>query len=156
MNEPRRSFLKKTLAVSTYALVSTLGCLTPLKDIAKWQAENFTQGPFEDSLKRLFKDQPIIQSKDIEVKIPTIAENGSVVPITVNSRLSDVKAISIFVAKNPVPLAARFELSPELSPFVSARLKMAETSDVIVIAETGSGLYSAKQLVKVTIGGCGG
>jgi sulfur-oxidizing protein SoxY len=33
---------------------------------------------------------------------------------------------------------------------------MAETSDVIVIAQAGDNLYSARQTVKVTIGGCGG
>jgi len=156
MTETRRAFIKKSLAVSAYSLASTLGWLTPLKAMAQWRAENFTPGKLDDSITRLYKRQKIADSKDIEFKIPTIAENGAVVPLTVSSRLGDVRAISIFVAKNPVPLAARFELSPELDPFVSARIKMAETSDVIVVAETGSGLYSARQLVKVTIGGCGG
>jgi sulfur-oxidizing protein SoxY len=156
MTESRRSFLKKTLAFSAYSLVTSLGFLAPFRVFAEWQAENFKQGPLEDSLKSLFKDQPIRESQDIEIKIPLIAENGAIVPITVSSRLPDIRTISIFVAKNPVPLAARFELSSDLDPFVSARLKMAETSDVIAIAETGSGLYSARQRVKVTIGGCGG
>ncbi|MGJ0485307.1 MAG: thiosulfate oxidation carrier protein SoxY [Methylomicrobium sp.] len=156
MTETRRSFLKKSLAFSAYSLVSTLGLLAPLRVFAKWQTENFKPGPLEDSLKQLFKNQPIAESKDIELKIPLIAENGAVVPITVSSRLPELRTLSIFVAKNPVPLAARFELSPELDPFVSARLKMAETSEVIAVAETASGLYSARQLVKVTIGGCGG
>jgi len=156
MTETRRAFIKKTLSVSVYSIASTLGWLTPLKATAQWQAENFTPGKLDDSITRLYKGQKIADSKDIELKIPTIAENGAVVPLTVSSRLGDIRAISIFVAKNPVPLAARFELSPELDPFVSARIKMAETSDVIVVAETGSGLYSTRQLVKVTIGGCGG
>jgi sulfur-oxidizing protein SoxY len=152
----RRSFLRKSLVFSAYSLASTLGLFAPLKVFAQWQAENFKQGPFEESLKQLFKNQPISESKDIEIKIPLIAENGAVVPITVSSSLPDIRTISIFVAKNPVPLAARFELSPALDPFVSARLKMAETSEVIAVAETDAGLYSARQLVKVTIGGCGG
>jgi sulfur-oxidizing protein SoxY len=152
----RRSFLRKSLAFGAYSLASTLGLLAPLKVFAEWQAENFKPGPLEASLKQLFKGQKITESKDIELKIPLIAENGAVVPITVGSSLPGVRTVSIFVAKNPVPLAARFELSPDLDPFVSARLKMAETSDVIAVAETASGLYSARQLVKVTIGGCGG
>jgi sulfur-oxidizing protein SoxY len=152
----RRSFLKKSLAFSACSLASTLGLLAPLKVFAAWQTENFKPGPLEESLKRLFNDQKITESRDIEIKIPLIAENGAVVPITVSSSLPDIRTISIFVAKNPVPLAARFELAPDLEPFVSARLKMAETSEVIAVAETGSGLYSARQLVKVTIGGCGG
>jgi len=156
MTETRRAFIKKTLSVSAYSLASTLGWLMPLKAMSQWRAENFTPGKLDDSITRLYQGQKIADSKDIELKIPTIAENGAVVPLTVSSRLGDVRAVSIFVAKNPVPLAARFELSLELDPFVSARIKMAETSDVIVVAETGSGLYSARQLVKVTIGGCGG
>jgi len=156
MSATRRAFIKKTLSVSAYSLASTLGWLMPLKAMAQWRAENFTPGKLDDSITRLYQGQKIADSKDIELKIPTIAENGAVVPLTVSSRLGDVRAVSIFVAKNPVPLAARFELSLELDPFVSARIKMAETSDVIVVAETGSGLYSARQLVKVTIGGCGG
>ncbi|WP_031431641.1 thiosulfate oxidation carrier protein SoxY [Methylomicrobium agile] len=152
----RRSFLGKSLAFSAYSLASTLGLFAPLKVFAEWRAENFKQGPLEESLKRSFKDQKITESKDIEIKIPLIAENGAIVPITVSSSLPGVSTVSIFVAKNPVPLAACFELSPDLDPVVSARLKMAETSEVIAVAETSGGLYSARQLVKVTIGGCGG
>ncbi|MBL1264189.1 thiosulfate oxidation carrier protein SoxY [Candidatus Methylomicrobium oryzae] len=152
----RRSFLKKSLAFSACSFASTLGLLAPPKVFAEWRVENFKQVPLEESLKRLFKDQKITESKDIEIKIPLIAENGAIVPITVSSSLPGVRAVSIFVAKNPVPLAVRFELSPDLDPFVSARLKMAETSEVIAVAETDRGFYSARQLVKVTIGGCGG
>jgi len=156
MTATRRSFIKKTLTAGAGALASTLGWLTSLKALAAWQAENFKQGPLDDALKRLFNDQKITDSQAIAIRIPTIAENGAVVPITVSSTLPDVRAVSILVAKNPAPLAARFELSPELDTFVSARLKMAETSEVIAVAETGSGLYAARQVVKVTIGGCGG
>lgn len=156
MTVTRRAFIKKSLAFSACSFASVLGWLTSFKAIAQWPAEYFKQGPLEESLQRLFAKQKITESQDVEIKIPLIAENGTVVPVTVSSRLPDVRTVSIFVAKNPVPLAARFELSPELDAFVSARLKMAETSDVIAVAETGRGLYSARQLVKVTIGGCGG
>lgn len=156
MTGNRREFLKKNLAFGAYTAISALGWLVSPTALADWKAENFTPGKLDDSLKRLFQDRKITETRQIEIKIPKIAENGAVVPITVSSSLADVRAVSILVAKNPVPLAARFELSPDLDPFVSARLKMAETSDVIVIAETGAGLFSARELVKVTIGGCGG
>ena len=41
-------------------------------------------------------------------------------------------------------------------PAVANRLKMARTSNVIVLAEAGGKLYSATKEVKVTVGGCGG
>lgn len=144
----RRRFLKQLLALCAAAL--------PLPVFAKWQAENFKSGKLDEMVARLFNGQPLVESNAIELKIPTIAENGAVVPITVSATLPNVSAITILVEKNPVPLAARFELAPELAPFVSARLKMAETCDVIAVVESSGYLYSAKQLVKVTIGGCGG
>ena len=152
----RREFIKKTLALSAYAVAAAGGWLTSFTAQAQWPTENFTQGKFDDTLARLFKDRKITETDQIEIKIPKIAENGAVVPLTISSSLADVLALSILVEKNPVPLAARFELAPELDVFVSARIKMAETSHVIVIAETREGLYSARELVKVTIGGCGG
>ena len=41
-------------------------------------------------------------------------------------------------------------------PAVANRLKMAKTSNVIVVVEAGGKLYSATKEVKVTVGGCGG
>ena len=41
-------------------------------------------------------------------------------------------------------------------PAVANRLKMAKTTNVIVIVEAGGKLYSATKEVKVTVGGCGG
>ncbi|MGR9088618.1 MAG: thiosulfate oxidation carrier protein SoxY [Gammaproteobacteria bacterium] len=156
MHSHRRKFIKKCLTLGAWTLATTGGWLTAFEANARWQAEHFKSGPLNDTLARLFNHRKIIETDQIDIKIPLIAENGAIVPITVASTLADVKTVSILVEKNPVPLAARFELSPELDVTVSARLKMAETSSVIVVADTGESLYSARALVKVTIGGCGG
>ena len=152
----RREFLKKSVSLSAYSVALASGFLKSGPASAEWSAEQFAQGKLEETLKTLFKDAKITESDKIEIQIPQIAENGAMVPITVTSHLDGVDTLSILVEKNPVPLAARFDLSPDLEPSVSTRLKMAETSDVIVIAQAGNNLYSARQTVKVTIGGCGG
>ncbi len=41
-------------------------------------------------------------------------------------------------------------------PAVASRLKMAKTSKVVAVVESGGKLYSATKEVKVTVGGCGG
>ena len=92
----------------------------------------------------------------ITISAPDIAENGAVVPITISTTLSNVENISVFVDKNPQPLAANFDLTSNVSGFVSTRIKMRETSDVIAIIKSGGKLYKANKTVKVTIGGCGG
>ena len=50
----------------------------------------------------------------------------------------------------------RFEFTDGALPFVKVNVKMAETSDVRVIAEAGGKSYVATREIKVTIGGCGG
>ena len=101
-------------------------------------------------------DGPVTESDQITLKIPDISENGAVVPVTVSTDLADVEAIGVVVEKNPTPLAALFELSPQSVPEVSVRIKMGESSPVRAVVKAGGKLYSASKEVKVTIGGCGG
>ena len=56
----------------------------------------------------------------------------------------------------PVPLSASFDFAPSAEGYVSTRIKMGKTSNVIAVVKSGGKLYSAKKEVKVTIGGCGG
>lgn len=153
MTNYRRQFIKKTAAV---AVAMASGLLRFPSAQASWKAEEFAPGLLDATLKRLVANQQITDTDQIMLTIPLIAENGALVPVSVSTTLANVKSISLLVEKNPVPLAIRFDLSPELEASVSARLKMAETADVIALVETSDGFYRAKQRVKVTIGGCGG
>jgi len=141
----RREFLKKTAVLTTSALAISTQSVH-----AQWLAESFSPNLLDGTVKR-----DIIDTDKIEIKLPKIAGNGAAVPITVSSSLDNIQSISILVEKNPIPLVAKFNLSAELDVFVTARLKMAETSNVIVLVETREGLYRAKEQVKVILGGCG-
>ena len=152
----RRKFIKDALTLATWSTAAASSFGLSRQANAELAIVKPVSGLLELTLKDLFKGSTITESDKIHIQIPIIAENGAVVPITVTSSLSDVLAVFILVEKNPLPLSARFTLSPQLETFVSARLKMAESSDVIVIVDTGKALYSAKAHVKVTIGGCGG
>lgn len=101
-------------------------------------------------------DGPITESAQIKLKVPDIAENGAVVPVTVSTDLADVESISVMVENNPTPLVAMFELSPQSVPEISVRIKMGESSKVQTVVKAGGKYYSASKEVKVTIGGCGG
>ena len=115
----------------------------------------FDANSAEGVLGSLF-DGPIVDSDQVKLKIPDIAENGAVVPVTVSTDLADVESISVVVHNNPTPLAATFELSPQSIPDVSVRIKMGESSPVQAVVKAGGKFYSASKEVKVTIGGCGG
>lgn len=154
MTDNRRGFIKKAVALGSYSIVSVGGLLISPEATAEWLTETTSTDILQQTLKRLFKDQQIIESDEIDIRISKMAENGADVPITVTSSLNNVESIAILIEKNPIPLAAKFELSPDLEPFVSARLKIAESSAVAVIVETNEGFYTASKKVIVNPGGC--
>ena len=99
----------------------------------------------------------------ITLDIPEIAENGNTVPYTmsVDSPMTDkdhVKALHILAGGNPQPGVASFFLSPASGrAFVSSRMRLARTQDIVAVAELSDGRFLInKKTVKVTIGGCGG
>ena len=113
-------------------------------------------------IKKLFGDKKLLDGK-IKLELPTIAENGLVVPLgfEVESPMTDkdyVKAVHFFAEGNPNPLIASFMFTP-LSPKAAAaiRIRLAATQTVVAVAEMSSGeIFTARKEVKVTIGGCGG
>lgn len=109
----------------------------------------------QDAIKALGATS-LAESKDVTIQGPDIAENGAVVPVEVTSKIPGTTSIMIFVDKNQNPLIADFELSNGAEPYVSTRIKMANTSFVRVAVKAGGKAYTAGKEVKVTIGGCGG
>jgi sulfur-oxidizing protein SoxY len=123
---------------------------------AAWPADAFGSDTAGGALKQLFGTDQVAQSSAISLGAPEIAENGAVVPISVETSLDNVKSVSIVVEKNPRPLAVSFQIPPGTLAEVSCRIKMGETSPVLAVVETDSGLFMTSKEVKVTIGGCGG
>jgi sulfur-oxidizing protein SoxY len=95
-------------------------------------------------------------SGDISVKAPDIAENGAVVPVEIISSIAGTDSIAIVGEKNTLPLIAVFNFSNGGQGYVSTRIKMGSTSNVIALVKAGGKAYKAHKEVKVTIGGCGG
>lgn len=89
-------------------------------------------------------------------KAPKIAENGAVVPVSVDaSNLDNVTNISFLVQTNNTPLAASFNFAGALG-FVSTRIKMGKTSPVTAVVTSGGAVSALTNEIKVTVGGCGG
>jgi len=150
MYHGRRLFLKGSAALM--ALAAWPRALLA----AAWPEKAFAATDAGDAISALLGTDPAEPSDRIALKVPEIAENGAVVPVTVSTTLENVESISIVVPNNPRPLAATFEILPGSLPDVSSRIKMGETSDVIAVVKTDAGLYRVSKEVKVTIGGCGG
>jgi sulfur-oxidizing protein SoxY len=117
--------------------------------------EAFEQKSDADAIKSLYGKTAEASDK-VKLDAPEIAENGAVVPIAVSTTLADVTSIAFLVAENPNALVASYKIPAGTMPAIANRIKMAKTSNVIVVVEAGGKLYSATKEVKVTVGGCGG
>ena len=121
----------------------------------KYPEDAFKQKDSKEAIKLLY-GRPIEPSDKIKLDAPEIAENGAVVPISVSTSLTEVTSIAFVVPENPNVLAAYYRIPQGTMPAIANRLKMAKTSTVTAIVESGGKLFSATREVKVTVGGCGG
>jgi sulfur-oxidizing protein SoxY len=150
--QTRRETLKHSAVVA--GLLATTG-LFPQHAFA------YNKGAFEaktiaDALKALGAGAPV-ESKDVTIGGPDIAENGAVVPLTASTTLAGVKHLLILVEKNPSALIAQFNMTDSVEPNFATRAKMGQSSDVYAVAVMADGkALFAKKEVKVTLGGCGG
>ena len=156
MNMKRRVFLKGTLASSAVAVAVGAGLLSPRQVLAAWPKSAFEAKGVSDAMSNLFNSDLAPASDAIKVEAPDIAENGAVVPVTIETSLKNVESISIMAEKNQTPLVASFTMTPKTEGHISTRIKMGQTSNVIAVVKADGKLYSARKEVKVTIGGCGG
>ena len=130
--------------------------MTPRAVLAEWSESAFSAKEIPAALKGIYGSDTTETSDQIKIKAPDIAENGAVVPITIETGMADVSNIALLAAENASPLVADFQLGAESVPFVSTRIKMGKTGDVVAVVKAGGKLLSARKSVKVTIGGCGG
>ena len=154
----RRSFLKGFGAVTA--------CAALIPSIASAADEKKITGPnemsTESAIAAITGGKPVTPSGKVTLSAPEIAENGAVVPVKVNvespmSANDHVKAIHVLATKNNNTRCANVYLTPANGEASFAtRIKLGATQDVLAIAEMSNGTFlSAKQNVKVTIGGCG-
>lgn len=157
MNAKRRTFLKSAGAVSSVAVAVAAGLIKPTEVMAaEWNKPAFEAKTLADALKDIGIVNATADSRDVLIKAPDIAENGAVVPVEITSKIAGTTSIAILVEKNPNPLIASFDLENGAEGYISARIKMGQTSNVRVVVKAGGKSYTAVKEVKVTIGGCGG
>jgi sulfur-oxidizing protein SoxY len=153
----RRLILRGAATVALIGLGNLPFGLAPAYAAAndKYPEEAFRQKSDADAIKSLYGKAAEASDK-VKLDAPEIAENGAVVPVSVTTTLADVTSISFLVAENPNALIASYKIPAGTVPAIANRIKMAKTSNVIVVVEAGGKLYSATKEVKVTVGGCGG
>ena len=155
--QTRRETLKQSALVA--GLLASTG-LFPQYAHAAFNKTAFEAKKVADALKALGAGAPV-ESKDVTITGPDIAENGAVVPLGVSTSLAGVKQMlisSAWAARSwPAALAALFNVTDSVDANFATRSKMGQSSDVYAVAVMADGkTLFAKKEVKVTLGGCGG
>jgi sulfur-oxidizing protein SoxY len=110
---------------------------------------------------KLFQNRPIQAGQSrVQVIVPLRAAYGATVPVKMVAKLAQrpelyMKRLHIVIDKNPSPIAAVLELTPELGQAdFETRLRVDEYSHIRVITEWSDGaLHMDSRYVKVS-GGC--
>lgn len=151
----RRDFLQAFGSAAALGPLLAAGLLRPGAALAV----SINRAPFEartavDAL-RLIGAAGAETSGDILLKTPELAENGAVVPIEVVSSIPGTTRLAVIIDRNPFPLTLQFSFAPEAVPRFQARVRMAESSRLRIVASAGGRHYTVFREVKVTLGGCG-
>jgi len=151
----RRQLLKSGVALGAMWLGVRSGVLRLREAMAAWPRQAFEGDSVSAALQALYGSQHTRGSDEIGIDIPDLAENGAVVPIKINTTITGVEELCIFGDKNPVPLIARFVFSTRAAPPVSTRIKLADSSNVVVAVKTAAGVFRRERWIEVSEGGCG-
>ena len=154
--QTRRDMLSHSAKVA--AMLVAVGMLPSLASAqaAGYNAAAFDAKTIADLMKALGAGAPV-ESKDVSVTGPDIAENGAVVPVGAATALPGVKRMLLLVEKNPSVMTAMFDMTDAVDSNFSTRVKMGQSSDVYAVAMMNDGkVLFAKKEIKVTLGGCGG
>jgi len=97
----------------------------------------------------------------VKLNVPPLVENGHLVPLTVSvespmTEKDHVKAIHVFTERNPLPEMVTVRLGPRAGRAqVSTRVRMADTQNVVAIAELSDGsFWSDTAHLIVTLAAC--
>jgi len=152
----RRNFLKNM------GTVLAVSAVIPAVSFASSAPKNPNKMSYKTALDAITGGKTPQKSSKVKLKVPEIAENGAVVPVTVNVESpmtsSDyVKAIHILTGKNGNARTIDVHLTPANGKAMfSTRIKLGGTQNVTAVIELSNGEFLiASQSVKVTIGGCG-
>lgn len=152
MDSSRRHALKAGVGLGVYGLLATLGLL-PKSAWAGVERKVFEAKSLKEAFQAMGGLAPA-DSNLVSLDVPETAENGAMVPVTVESRFPRTEQIAILVEKNPTALVENLTIAEGTEGYISTRIKMAQTSSVIALVKADGKFYKAVKEVKVTAGGC--
>jgi len=150
------STTRRDLLISAGCLAGGLGA-SALITVRRAEA---TPASMQAAIRQVVGEAPVKAGR-VKLDMPPLVENGNTVPYTVSVEspmtASDyVKAIHVFVEKNPQPNVISVYLGPRAgrASFIS-RARLADSEKVVAIAELSDGSFWSDTIdVTVTIAAC--
>lgn len=141
----RRAVIKAMINCGTLAGV---GVLWPRQAMAGWDAAAFTAAPQNNAIQQMFAVEPVI-SDDIHLQVPSVAVDGSVVPVSVTVSLANVESISLLLEGSDHPLIAEFMLPEGTLAEVLTRIRITQNATITAVVKTADQLLSTSQKIKL-------
>jgi thiosulfate oxidation carrier protein SoxY/thiosulfate oxidation carrier complex protein SoxZ len=148
--------MQRRTFIQLFAAASLAVCLAPMRVFAAvWNKTLFDAVGIDEALQLMDikQSQP---SNDVLLVAPDRAENGAIVQIEVTSQIPNTESIDVLVDRNPTALIGHYEFKNGAQPFFVTRIKMAETSEIRVLAKVNGQYFTASKTVEVLENGCGG
>ncbi|GAA6213092.1 quinoprotein dehydrogenase-associated SoxYZ-like carrier [Hyphomicrobiales bacterium 4NK60-0047b] len=157
-----------TLLTLNIALISDLKAKEKLTEVAAKSVgqANINEEMWADLKSDLYDNRKINKAPSwLMMEAPYRAHDAALVPITIKANLPKsvgkenkkpfLKALTLVIDNNPVPVAAKIVLSPKLGPLhMETRIRVNQYSHVRAIVETSEGdLFMVAKYVKAA-GGC--
>lgn len=150
----RRAWLKAGLALAAMPV----WLLARKVEAAAWFAQAFEAKQTTQVMAAL-KATAVPVSPDLLIDAPQKAENGAVVQVELTSKQAagNVSSLRLLADANPTPLIASFELGKQVLPKLVTRIKLAQSGEVIALAQQASGQFQQqRRQVIVLEDGCAG
>ena len=144
----RRTLLKASLQLGL------AGMILPRSAGAAYPTKAFLAKEMPDVLREAFGTSDIGASEQIEIDAPHIASDANMVPVRIKSGLANTESIALVVAGNKSPFTAYFKLY-ESQNFVSTRIRMSDTSDLLVVVKADGVLHANSRPIRVGRNSCG-
>ena len=122
--------------------------------VSAYPTKAFLAKQIPEALREAFGTADIGESSKIEIDAPHIASDANMVPVRIKSGFENTESISLVVTGNESPFTAYFKLY-EAQSFVSTRIRMTDTSDLLVIVKADGVWYTNKRPVRVGRNSCG-
>ena len=158
MSKPERTTTRRQVLAGAGALAGGLGLpALPAPAFAQVQAN---PAALAIAIQKVVGDAKINDGK-VKLDVPPLSENGNAVALTVSvespmTATDHVKSIHVFAEKNLQPNVISAKLGPRAGlPMVQTRIRLADTQDLIAIAELSDGTFwRGTGNVIITLGAC--